>query len=195
MLHRLLPVVRRRLALDHNPMRRRMDRYQTWLSALAVLVLLVVAPLVGARLAGARRADQQAQAHASPVHRVTAYVTKGPAHGRPGNSVAGSRTSRFARWTAPDGTPRHGVLSVPYASSGAHPVTIWTDAHGDLRPRPHTTEQMSANATVIGVFGGVGALAGGLAVVWAGHRLLDRRRFAAWDAQWAHIAPRWTRQY
>ena len=193
MLHRSLVTIRRRLALDRNPMRRRADRWETWLSALVVLALLVAAPLLGTRIAGARRADQQAQARASPTYRVTATV--GPNLARGGTEMAGPRTAWNARWTAPDGTPHRGAVNVPYGTPADRTVPIWTDAHGRLRAHPATTKQMTANAVAFGGFAGFGIVLGGLGVLWAAHRLLDRRRFADWDARWDRTAPRWMRQY
>lgn len=194
MLHRVLVALRRRLALDGNPMRRRMDRYEIWLGALTVLVLLVAAPGVGAKSADARRAAQQAENQASHAYRVTAVINQDQARTYPGD-MTGPQTTRDARWTAPDGTPRHGAVSVPYGSSHQRKVTIWTDAHGNLQPRPRTPAQIDANASLFGAFAGIGVVLCGMVIVWAGHRLLDRRRLAAWDTQWTHIAPRWTRQY
>lgn len=194
MLHRLLVTVRRRLALDRNPMRRRVDRWEAWLSALVVLVLLIAAPLFGARIAGMRRAEQLAQAQRSPTYRVTATVGPNLARGG-GSEMSGPRTVRNAHWTAPDGTPHRGAVSVPYGTPDDRTVPIWTDAHGRLRAHPVTGQQMTANAVVFGGFVGFGIFLGGLAVLWTAHRLLDRHRFADWDAQWDRIAPRWMRQY
>jgi len=194
MLHRLVVAVGRRLALDRNPMRRRVDRFEAWLSALTVLVLLVVAPVIGARFADARLAGQQAQAQTSPAYKVTATVGRDPGRSGP-SEMAGPRTVRDAQWVAPDGTPRRGTVSVPYGTRYGRTVTIWTDAHGHVRAHPSTAAQMRANATVFGGFVGVAVVLGGLAVIWLGRRLLDRRRFADWDAEWATTAPRWMRQY
>lgn len=192
MLHRLLVAAARRLALDRNPMRRRVDRVEAWLTALTVLLLLVAAPIAGTHIAAQRQADQHARDRAVPAYRVQATV--GPA--RSGTSqMAGPATDRAARWTGPDGKPHRGSVVAPYTMRSGQTMTIWTDAYGRQRPRPRTEAQTHADASAFGGFVAGGIVLGGLGVVWAGRRLLDRRRFADWDAQWAQIAPQWMRQY
>lgn len=192
MLHRLLVAAARRLALDRNPMRRRVDRAEAWLTALTVLLLLVAAPIAGTHLAAQRQADQHARDRAVPTYRVTATVGPAPS----GDSqMAGPATGRAARWTGPDGKPHSGSVVAPSSMRSGQTMTIWTDAHGHQRTRPRTEAQVRADASAFGGFVAGGIVFGGLGVVWAGRRLLDRRRFADWDAQWAQIAPHWMRQY
>lgn len=192
MLHRLWVAAVRRLALDRNPMRRRVDRAEAWLTALTVLLLLVAAPITGAHFAAQRQADQKARDRAAPTYRVKATVG---AAARGGTSqMAGPASDRAARWTAPDGTPRSGRVVAPYSLRSGRTVTIWTDAHG-RQQAPRSAKEMRADAWAYGGFVAGGVLLAGLGVVWAGRRLLDRRRSADWDAQWAQIAPHWMRQY
>lgn len=193
MLHRLWVAAVRRLALDRNPMRRRVDRAEAWLTALTVLLLLVAAPITGAHFAAQRQADQQTHHRAAPTYRVTATVG-GAARGGT-TQMAGPSAERAARWTAPDGTPRSGSVIAPYSLRSGRTMTIWTDAHGRQKERPRSAEQMRADAWAYGGFVAGGIVLAGLGVVWACRRLLDRRRFADWDAQWAQIAPHWMRQY
>lgn len=193
MLHRLWGAALRRLALDRNPMRRRVDRVETWLTALTVLLLLVAAPIAGAHFAAQRQADEQTHGRAAPTYRVTATVG-GAARGAT-TLMAGPSADRAAWWTAPDGTPRSGSVVAPYSLRSGRAVTIWTDADGRQKERPPSAAQMRADAWAYGGFVAGGILLAGLGVIWAGRRLLDRRRFADWDAQWAQIAPHWMRQY
>lgn len=192
MLHRLWAAAARRLALDRNPMRRRVDRVEAWLIAVTVLLLLVAAPIAGTHFAAQRQADQDASTRAAPAYPVKATV--GAA--RSGTSqMAGPGTDRAARWTGPDGSPHRGTVVAPYRMRNGQTMTIWTNAHGYQREQPRTAAQMHADASAFGGFVAAGIILVGLGVVWAGHRLLDRHRFADWDAQWAQIAPHWMRQY
>jgi hypothetical protein len=34
-----------------------------------------------------------------------------------------------------------------------------------------------------------------LCLAWAGRRVLDRHRLAAWEAAWAAVGPQWTRRF
>lgn len=191
---RLVSAVRRRLALDRNPMRRRMDRIATWVSALAVLALLAAAPLIGAWCAAARQSAQLAHAAASPEYRVTATLARESAHAAP-EDATGQSATRSAHWIAPDGTRRQGAVNAPSNGTNGRTTTIWTDAHGNQKPRPLTHQQIRANASVFGAFIGAAVLFTGIGVIWLADRFLDRRRYAEWDHQWRRIAPRWMRQY
>ena len=194
MLARLVGAVRRRLALDRNPMRRRMDRIATWASALAVLALLATAPFIGARLAAARQSAQLAHAAASPEYRVTATLVRVSSRAAPDDS-AGQPATRTAHWIAPDGTRRGGTVNAPANGTNGRTTTIWTDAHGNQKPRPLTRHQIRANASVFGAFMGAAMLFTGIGAIWVAGRLLDRRRYADWDDQWRRVAQRWMRQY
>ena len=83
-------------------------------------------------------------------------------------------------------------LPVPaYASAGAK-VRVWTTQHGQLTSPPMSESQV-ASMTQLGDIAGAAAVAVLLAVVGVLARLsLDKRRLAAWDADWQSTGPRWT---
>lgn len=191
---RLVSATRRRLALDRNPMRRRMDRIATWAGALAVLVLLAAAPLIGSWCAAARQSAQLARAAASPEYRVTATLAGASTHPWHENAAARSVT-RSAHWTAPDGTRRQGTVNAPTNGKDARTTGIWTDAHGNQKPRPLTPAQIHANASVFGSFMAAAAVFAGLGAIWLAGRVLNRRHYTEWDAEWRRVAQRWMRQY
>ena len=74
------------------------------------------------------------------------------------------------------------------------PVAIWTDASGYLGSPPLAVSEVASQAdaatTGVIVVAGVAYLASAAAV----RQLLNRRRMAAWDADWAATAPAWNRQ-
>jgi hypothetical protein len=177
---------------DRNPLRRPADRAET-----IVLALLLVAFLVGAPLAAfasgtwvhamARRAEV---AQAASRHQVTAVVLT-----KAGAAAVGSwnlASVAPARWTAPDGTVVTGELPVPaYTSAGAK-VRVWTTRDGQPTSPPMGDSQV-ASMTQLGEIAGAAAVAVLLAVVGVLARSsLDKRRMAAWDADWQSTGPRWT---
>jgi DNA polymerase III epsilon subunit-like protein len=66
----------RRLGLDRNPLRRRMDRIEAAIRLATMILLLVAVPI--AAIVGGRRADhlalRQAHAQAAADHQVTAIL-------------------------------------------------------------------------------------------------------------------------
>jgi hypothetical protein len=185
----------------HNPLRRTTDLVEAWVALLAVLLILVAAPLMGA-VAGAAAEDalqQSARDQHQARHEVTATVVKKlerpPLDPDPEASSAQNPHSRvLADWTAPDGSAHHGkvIASLKSPHRGDH-FTLWTDQHGAIVGRPLD----SATATTHAVLAGFGA---GLMTAWlfeGGRRLIVwrmvRRRYARWDQAWDKAGPDWGR--
>lgn len=181
----------RRWRPDHNPLRRGSD-----LAELAVRVLLVAAfawTAPFAAHAAARWADNAAsrelQAQQVNFRQVHATLTDAPT--TIGGYGATTTRQADARWIAPDGQVRSGLLIVPPSAVKGSIVPIWTDHAGDL-VTPLNRDQIPqrdglAAAAAVAVLAIV-ALTGG----WLVSRRLDRRRMAAWDAEWLRTEPRWT---
>jgi hypothetical protein len=175
---------------DHNPLRRATDRVETVVLALLVAGFLIGAPFA-AFVTGARThdmAERTQSAQEASNRQVTAVVltVTAPTAGR--DFLWEAR----ARWTAPDGREVTHEVAVPSGTAVGGTVQVWTDRTGDLTTAPLLDSQVSdqtATAEVAGVlvYAGVLALAGTLA-----HRILNRRRMAAWDADWHATGPRWT---
>jgi hypothetical protein len=98
----------------------------------------------------------------------------------------------LVRWTAPDGTRRTDEVTVPAGISAGQLVRVWINASGQFTGPPLRQRQVTGDAifaAAVAVFGLC------LVVVFAGRlaRLtLDRRRLAAWDADWQATGPQWT---
>src|SRR4051812_44712683 len=128
----------------HNPLRRTTDLVEAWLALVALLFILVVAPLIGA-LVGAVAQDalqQSVRDQRQARHEVTATVVKklsrAPLDPDPETSSTRDAHSRvLADWTAPDGTAQHGTVVATLKSPhhGDH-FALWTDAHGRIVDRP-----------------------------------------------------------
>jgi hypothetical protein len=178
--------------LDRNPLRRTSDRAETIVFAAIVLAFLVAVPLAALALGGwAHAAAQRAEAgQIASRHLVTAVVLAVPAKPAPGS--ASLITFTQARWTAPDGTVVTGQLPVPAGTRPGAAIRVWTTTNGQLSEQPMGPGQVATLA-------GLGAIGGatGVAVLlcWASavaRWLLDKRRMAAWEADWRSTAPRWT---
>jgi len=184
----------RELWPDRNPLRRTSDRVAAAIVAGALAAFLVCAPLAAlfaGRWAGAA-ALRVGRAQQSSWRRVPAVLL-----GRAGQPVAigdGDVTlpEARARWTAPDGQPRTGLLPVPVGARAGHTVRVWVDAAGRPTGPPLRHEQamgqalLAAGAATVAL-GAILLAAAALAV-----RAVDRRRLAAWTADWQATAPRWT---
>jgi hypothetical protein len=174
---------------DRNPLRRSSDRVET-----AVLALLVIAFLVGAPfaalasgsfvLAKAHEAQRTEQASSYQVPaRVLKLDTQGTTYGDP---------LAQARWTAKDGKVITGEIAVPLGAMVGSTQWVWITANGQITDPPLQDSQVTGQAYFAEVFTvftlGVLLAITGLVARWA----LDRRRMAAWDAEWRAAGPRWT---
>ena len=179
--------------LDRNPLRRRSDRVET-----AVLGLLLAAFLAGlpfaAHVAGSwgyATSAREAQAQRASLHQVPATLLKAaPAWNAYANGQGLPEVD--ARWRAPDGQVRTGEVFVPAGAAAGSTVLVWTNRAGVLTGPPLGPTQLASRAQLA-----AGAAAGSLAIAlsaagWLARRFLDRRRLAAWDADWLATGPRWS---
>lgn len=176
---------------DRNPLRRTIDRVEALVVAGLAVAFLAGAPLAAAAAGhlvyvfGSRTVDAQRAAwHQVPAVLLAAAPTSGYA----------ADPEVQARWTAPDGARRTGaVLARPGQRAGST-VMVWVDAAGRLTGPPLQASQVHSQAVLAAILAPVVL---GLALLCAGQLascLLDRRRLAAWDAEWRAIGPQWTTQ-
>lgn len=175
---------------DRNPLRRASDRVETAVLALLVIVFLAAAPFAALAsgswaLASARHAQL---AQRASTYQVSALVLK---VGAP-NAAAWLDPTAQARWTAHDGTVVTADISVPLGTTAGSTQQLWTTADGQLTDPPLQDSQVTGQAYFAEGFG-VCALAVLLAITGlVTRRALDKRRMAAWDAEWRTTGPRWT---
>jgi hypothetical protein len=179
---------------DANLLRRRSDRIQAIVVAVAVITFLVGAPLLGL-LAGhwagsaAFRVERDQQATWRQVPAVL-LAKAGPAMGTGygGISVASVR----ARWTAPDGQVRSGEVAAPPGTAAGRTVRVWVDRTGELTGPPLREDQVTGQAVLAAVTAPLTLGAILLCTATLIIQALDRRRMNAWDADWQATEPRWT---
>jgi hypothetical protein len=182
--------------LDGNPLRRRSDRAETVILGGMLVALLAGGPfaaLAGGHVAHdlARQAQRSQLATERQVTAVTTQAAPTPASEHtPGVTTVPVR----ARWTAPDGNAVTGEVAVPLATPAGSGERVWVTLDGVLVEPPLLDSQVADLTTVGQVVSFLTlvlmlVLARGL----AGHEL-DRRRSAAWEADWRAIDPRGTQR-
>jgi hypothetical protein len=175
---------------DHNPLRRGSDRAET-----AVLSVLVAAFLAGAPFAAQAAGSwtyatstREAQAQQAALRRVPATLLQAAAPW----SISEGGIEAQARWKAPDGQTRTGEVFVLSGTAAGSTVMVWVNQSGQLADSPLQHGEVTARVVMARVLA-VAALAVTLIVVgWAARWALDRRRLAAWDAEWLATGPRWS---
>lgn len=129
---------------------------------------------------------QEAAWHQVPAV-LSSAALRPTAAGYPGPVLSPAR----AKWTAPDGEQRSGVITAPPGTPAGHKVMVWVDSAGRLTGPPLRDHQVGEQAALAGV---VASTLLGLVLLCAGmfaRRVLDTRRMAAWDAEWRVTGPRW----
>ncbi|MBW5422816.1 hypothetical protein GKQ77_14800 [Streptomyces sp. BG9H] len=185
----------------HNPLRRGTDLAEAW-TALAALVLIVVAaPVIGTLTTDLSRdalltsVREQREARHATVGTVLRKLSSPPLDPDPETSSARDAHRRvLARWTAPDGTDRSGVvmarLDTPRPGDR---FKLWTDERGRVVGRPLDT----ATATTHAALAGFGAAAASVALIEGTRRIvlwrIERGRHARLDQAWAKAGPDWGR--
>ena len=143
----------------------------------------------GGQVAAGGMSAGRAQARWRQVPAVLLQDAPQPAQAR---SQASLELLVRARWTAPGGAPREGEVYAPGDARSGATVLVWADGPGRLELAP----VQRADVTVLEAFAALAAALLAAAVVVAtgfpARRGLDRRRLAAWDADWSRAGPRWT---
>lgn len=183
----------RRRRFDRNPLRRAADRAETIVLAVLLIVFAVGAPLAAVAASGwAHTTAQRAElAQSASRYLVPARVLSvAPAAAWPAGPSVNEVVQ--ARWTAPDGAVVTDNIVIPDAVGSGAIIRVWTTRDGQPVSHPVTDAQV-ASSSEIGAIAAVAALALLLATIWLlARRSLDRRRMAAWDADWQATGPRWT---
>ncbi|TDC89463.1 hypothetical protein [Actinomadura sp. 7K507] len=179
--------LRRRLGLERNELRRRVDRVQRAIAlGLLVLLLGVAPPLAAWAASWSYEAGVRAE-NAERANRrlVVATVTATGATSSSGDRYIHETVQ--ATWRGAGGEPRAGTLpSWKNAKIGAQ-RRIWVDRDGapTVRPRPH-----SRTVTDAAYAGAAAVLGCGLPVLLVYalvRRRCDRHRYDLWEAGWARM--------
>jgi hypothetical protein len=187
--------VLRGLRPDRNPLRRAHDRMETYLLAGLFLASAAAAPFAAqaassAAYAAGRHAQQVELATTHEVRAVLAQLAGGE---NTTYSLSGYVPVE-ATWTSATGVRRTGEVLAPAGSGKGSTIPVWTDAAGNLVNPPLVASQVAGQGEMgaVAAIAGLGALYLCEAAIVRG--VVNRRRLAAWDADWAVTAPAWNRQ-
>lgn len=180
--------------LDRNPLRRASDRVETVGLVVLAIAFLAVAPFAGqAAGAWAKGMSQRTQiAQEASLRQVPAVVQKVTSEPMGLGGYAAYPPEAQAQWTAPNGRVLTGETPVAAGTIAGATVRVWVNHDGQLTNPPLRDSEVTGQGAFAEVFAvvaigvfliGVGALT---------HRALDKRRMAAWDADWRATGPRWT---
>ncbi|WP_030776402.1 hypothetical protein [Streptomyces sp. NRRL S-920] len=185
----------------HNPLRRGTDLAEAWVALVALMLILVAVPVIGTLTADRSRealltsVREQREARHAIVGTVLRKISAPPLDPDPETSSARDAHSRvLARWSAPDGTDRSGVVVARLdAPRPGDRFRLWTDERGRVVGRPLD----SATATAHAALAGLGAATASVALIEGARRLvlwhIVRGRHARLDQAWAKAGPDWGR--
>jgi hypothetical protein len=172
-------------------LRRTVDRVERGILALAVALAVAVVPV--AVLAGAamqRAGDVVAMRENAAAVPATAVLLRDAPANTPGSAL-GIATA-LGEWHTPDGTTLTGQVSASPGTSAGTTVPIWLNAAGRLVDAPLTADQAYWRGVVTVVLVLIIAFTLIATAYALTHWVLDRRRLAAWEADWRTVEPRWT---
>lgn len=185
----------------HNPLRRATDLAEAWVALVALLLIIVVAPLIGvatgtlAQGALMQSVQEQRKDRREVPATVVRKLPQPPLDPDPETSTARDAHSRVvADWKGPDGVKHTGrVLSSLKTPHPGDRFTLWVDATGQVAGRPLDNATATTHAALAG-FGTAAAVAGLVEgarrlVVWR----MVRRRYDRWDRAWDKAGPDWGR--
>ncbi|MFD7443305.1 hypothetical protein [Streptomyces sp. NPDC059909] len=176
-----------------NPLRRASDSFESWFFRFLMLVLALGLPAasVSAGLAAYESSMRIVQVQSAERQEITARVV-GPAEGDGARDAA--QRARV-RWIGTDGKERSGLARVEAGTPRGAAVQVWVDRAGTLRTPPMTVDNATATGWLVGAMTAV-AVGTGVYAARVGMRLvLDRRRYAQWDAEWGLVEPGWSARF
>ncbi|WP_147397296.1 Rv1733c family protein [Amycolatopsis panacis] len=180
----------RRIGLLPSPLRRTVDRLESLLVAVAILLALAAVPFaVAAGRAVSTGVQHTAAAQAAASTPVAATPVQKALNVPP---VPTTRPVPVV-WTLPDGSVHSGQVEMNVGTSAPTTVTIWVDRQGRQVSPPVGTDQAGRRGTVVGILTELAvilALTGLVALLrWP----LNRHRAAGWENEWRIVGPVWTK--
>jgi hypothetical protein len=170
--------------LSRNPLSRPVDRLEGW------AVVMVVVALIGAVFVAVDTSDTVEASEAAVIRHEIATRHAVQAVALSGETKQQGTATIFraeVRWF--DGTETHDrSIRVPRRVNAGDHVEIWIDDKGDITPAPRSLSDAAATGlgTAVLLWFALAALSGALLSVL--RRVLDRRRFRAWDHALAELA-------
>jgi hypothetical protein len=185
--------LRRMLAGDNNSLRRHVDKLESAVVVSLVIAFAVAAPLLAitaVRDVGAA-STRQLQAE-SNWKQVPAVLAQSAGAGLIGLDGEWDASWVMAKWTAPDGAHRSGLVAVDLNARAGQRVLVWVTPAGQLSPAKLTPRAVTDREVIAAMAVCVG-LAALLSITACVVRVLaNRRRMADWTNAWEAVGPRWS---
>ncbi|MGW1024612.1 Rv1733c family protein [Streptomyces sp. NPDC002577] len=180
-----------------NPLRRTSDRLRSWCARILLVIAVVGIPIAGVTtgLMSYESRMRVAQTENAARHPVDArLVANAPEAVPTGDGADPARVPAQVRWTGSDGTEHNGTAQVKPATAAGTTIRLWVDGRDRITPAPTTPGQAVLSGCTSGVTVSAAAIVTAV-LAWKGFtRLLDRRTYAQWDAEWERVEPDWSRR-
>ncbi|MCM2577421.1 Rv1733c family protein [Streptomyces meridianus] len=178
-----------------NPLYRSSDRAQSWFGFLLIIGLVVGLPAAAISVGTTtlHTGMETVQTQNAERHPVKARLVS-DAKPAPDPAGSGSPVRMPVRWTDKDGTRHQGVAQVAPGTKAGTIVNTWADRGGSITEPPMTSKQAVATAWLAGAVTGGATLTVFLLARAGFVYMLDRRRYAQWEAEWQLLEPRWSRR-
>jgi len=186
----------RQMGLGRNPLRRRTDRIEALIRAALLAVFLVGAPLFGTGLGQWVHQGGLSEQRAQQSWHQTPAVLLATTPAVPSYAFRLSWQNGVpvrARWSAPGGQQRSGVVPAPPGSRAGQLVQVWVDGSGRTTGPPLLGAELTRRVISAEVLAPLALAVVLLFVAFVVRWLLNRRRLRDWEVGWASIGPRWTR--
>jgi hypothetical protein len=153
-----------------------------------VIAVPVVVPLAGnaTRVANTHLANSERSWREVSAHSIT------PA---PGQSTGYDSAEVWvtARWNAPSGGTRTGLVPVTPGTPADAKVPIWVNHTGHFTGiSPITASVVTFRVIIVELLTAIGLAMAGLALAIGIRWVMNKRRMANWAIEWACFGPRWS---
>lgn len=185
----------RALSPTSNPLRRGVDRIESMLAALVMLLALLAVPLA-AGLGGVvyDHGTLAAQRIAVSVRHVPAVLQEdGPAAiPNPDGKTDGGAQAQ-ATWTGVDGRPHSGLVPVALGTRAGTTVQVWVDTADRVAGPPPTSGQVIGSAVIVACATLLGAEFVCAMALLGLRAAAIRSTSRAWQHEWEVVEPQWRR--
>jgi type II secretory pathway pseudopilin PulG len=186
----------RALSPGRNPLRRTIDRVESLLIALVMLLALAGLPVAAAMGAMVYNQGAHAAAQAAATERMVQAVVLQDAPvanpGPDGRSIDGGVPAQVT-WPGADGRPHVDAIPVAAGSKAGTVVPLWVDQAEHVMTPPPTIAQALGSAVIAsaGTLLGIELLCALL--VLGVHATAVRATSRSWQQEWAVVEPQWRR--
>jgi hypothetical protein len=157
---------------------------------LLVFVLGLPTAALSAGLTAYESSMRAVQSQSEQRHEVTARL----ASDVKGGAEDAKRLAQV-RWTDVNGLARTGTALVEPGTLKGAAVRVWVSRDGTVTDPPMSTLNATTTGWLVGAMAAGGVTAGFFAARAGIRRVLDRRRYARWDAEWDLVEPQWSARF